>query len=357
MKKIIVFIISFVMIFMTACKSEEKVKIGILTKLEAGSIIGTSEIDAAKLYLKEKNIKNIEIYAFDDAWEQEKVEKAYKEAREEGIDIIITSHTSTCGIELKKLTDQEKEDVIVLVTGSTTNKLTGLDDNTIRLIQDVESEQRSLAKHISSFNYDNIILVRDIYNYEYGNPALKFFEENYNGKFTLLDIDIKNVDMKKLEDTIKNTDHDAVYTLIGGNQTISGTIAQLAYQKNKNVKIYFTPWNNATTIVETAGEAIDSCVMSNHYPFRRDSEGVEKYLTDFDEEYGYAPTYNSLHVYKTMEILDEAIINGNKKPMEIKKYIIEKGKFETQFGETIVNENGDTDMDLYFIENFKDAFK
>lgn len=356
MKKILLLIfITTVILTTSSCTGDKTVKVAVMTVLESGSIVGSSEIDALRLYIKEHNIKNVEVIPFNDGWDPEKIPGVYKEIRKQGIDIIFTSHTSTCAIELKKLTDLEKDDVIVFVTGSTTDELSNIDDNNIRVIQDVEKEQMSIANYISSNNYKKLMIVRDLDNNKYTEPALKYFLENYTGDYEYMDISIKNINTQEIEDKFKNTSFDALYTLIGGNQTASGTIGQLAYILNPDVTIYFTPWNNASTILETSGESINSSVMANHYDVF-DNQGVMQMISNFKDEYGYPPTYNSVHLYRSFDIFMQSLRAGNRKPTDIKNYIIQKGEFETPFGNIKFNEFGDTDMDLYFIHDIRGAF-
>lgn len=349
-----IFIVSFSVL--SGCVSNKPVKVAIMTKLEAGSIIGSSEVDGVRMFLKEKGITNVELVPFNDGWDPTMIKAAYEEVRAQGINIIITSHTSTCALELKKLTDLEQDKVLVFVTGSTTNLLSNLDDNNIRVVQDVASEQTSIAKEIQSHNYKHLLIVRDLDNNKYTEPALEFFKKNYSGKVTLIDISIKNLDMSQLKNDIKDLNYDAVYTLIGGNQTSSGSIAQLAWVINPNITVYFTPWNNASTVLETAGKAIDVCIMANHYPPKNNQPGVKAYFDHFKATYNYAPTYNSLHVYRAMSVLSSAINANKTTPTQIKAYLIKQKTADTDFGSLEINAFGDVDMPLYFIDNIKDAF-
>jgi hypothetical protein len=51
-----------------------------------------------------------------------------------------------------------------------------------------------------------------------------------------------------------------------------------------------------------------------------------------------------------LQILYEAISNGNKTPDSIKKYILHKRKFHTDFGDVVFNDFGDVEKDLFFTE-------
>lgn len=357
MRKLIYFIIAVLVICLsTSCNTQKTVKVAVFTKLESGSIIGSSEIDAIRMYFEKHNIDNIEIFPFNDGWNPDLIEGVYKEARKKGINIFFTSHTSTCAMELKRLTDKEMDDVIVFITGSTTDLLSDIDDNNIRVTQDVIKEQKSMAEEIAKYNYKNLMILRESDNFRYTDPGLNYFSENYKSNFEVVDFSASKIDMKELYEKVSNIKYDAAYVLVGGNQALGGSIAQLAWKLNPDAKIYLTPWNNAPTFIETAGKAVDNCVIGSHYPSKKNYLPLDEYLKNFKARYGYAPTYNSLHVYKAVTVLEDALSAGNYTPKDIKSYIIDKKTFETELGKLKFSKTGDVDMPLYFIDNIKDAF-
>lgn len=79
--RITVFILLAFLLFPAGCSKKEKTTVAIMTKLEAGSIVGSSEINAAKLFLEDHKIDNIEIFPIDDSWNPEKAVAAYKEIK------------------------------------------------------------------------------------------------------------------------------------------------------------------------------------------------------------------------------------------------------------------------------------
>lgn len=345
-------VLLLVIIFaISGCSSKEPIRVAVMTKLEAGSLVGMSEVDAVKYYLNSYDITSIEHVPFDDGWDPERIPEVYKAIRDQGIDIIITSHTSTCALELKKLTDQELDDVLVFVTGSTTDQLTGIADNNIRLIQDVSMEQTSIADRIMSEGFENLIIIRDMDNFRYSEPALEHFTSRYGSEYRLMDIKASSMDLQAIEAFMKEEAFDVVYSLIGGDQTASGAIGQLAWKVNPESRIYFTPWNNAPTILNTAGPAIEQCVMASHYPSKSNSDVTVVYFDGFKDMFNYQPTYNSLHVYRAVDILAQAVEAGNATPVEIRDWILKEGSFETQLGDMAFDEFGDTALDLYFIDD------
>jgi branched-chain amino acid transport system substrate-binding protein len=326
-----------------------------MTKLQAGSIVGSSEVNAAKLFLEDHKIDDIEIFPIDDAWEPEKAKSAYEEVKKRGINILITSHISTCAVAISDAINKDR--ALTFVTGATTDALSKKDDYILRNIQDVESEQKSIAEYISKMPQKKLLIVRDMDNYSYTTPALKYFQSAISKeKVTSFDISISKLDLNAVEQEFRKQEFDILYLLIGGYKSTSGSIAQLAKKINREVKIIFTPWMKTPTILETAGSAIKNSVMPSHYPPRAESPVVNNYIERFKNKFGYAPTFISLNVYSALQIITQAVRAGNRLPDDIKTYVLKTRKFDTEFGTVEFDQYGDTQKPLYFITDLTVEF-
>lgn len=355
--KIVFILLVLTMVILTNCSPTEPLKVAVMTKIDAGSLVGKSNLDIINHYVDKHDVTEIEFVFFDDGWDLEKIPEVYAEIRAQGIDIILTRHTSTGALELKKYTDKELDEVLVFITGSTTDQLTGFDDNNIRVIQDVAIEQTSIADQILGDEINNLLIIRDLDNHQYTEPALKYFTEHYDSNYEVLDISISSVNVVEIEKIMRKYDYDGVYTLIGGNAKIIGALAQMAWQVNHDVKIYFTPWSRATDVLSTAGPAIDQCIMASHFPSRNDSIIISEFLEAFNDQFGYIPEYNILTLYMAVDLLHKAVEEGNRTAKDVKNWIINEKVIDTPLGEVTLDEYGDTDFGLYFIEDIMKEYE
>ncbi len=338
------------------CTQEEPVKVAVMTKLDTGSIVGISEVDSARFFLEREGITNIEMIPFDDAWDPEKTQEVYREIRAQGIDIIVTSHTSTCSMALKELADQDGAEVLVFVTGATTDKLTGLDDMFLRDVLDVAAEQGYIAQAIQEQGWQKLLILRDTDNPGYVDPALSYFLAAYPEKAPVIDVSMKNLQMEELKEQLAETDFASLYLLVGGYQTNAGAVAQLARTIRPDCPIMYTPWLKTPTIVEAAGASLAGSQMPSHYPPRGTDPAVDGYVDAFKARFGYAPTFISLNVYRAFEILEAGLAAGHRTPAELKEYIISQGTFPTTFGEITFDEYGDTQTPMFFITDIAKKF-
>ncbi|HOP62637.1 MAG TPA: ABC transporter substrate-binding protein [Spirochaetota bacterium] len=355
-RNILIIMSMLVMLISAGCSCEKKVRIALMTKIESGSLVGISEVDAAKMYIEKNNVKTIEIIPFDDGWDPDKTIRAYRLMREQGIDLLVTSHVSTCAVKIKDMINRDR--VLTVVTGATTDELSDSDDYIFRNVQDVSSEQRSIAMYIKEKTPRRLLIVRDTDNSGYTVPAMKHFAEYYKpGTVELIDLSISDFNPDELLKKMNKLRFDYLYIMIGGYKTAAGTVAQLSRRVSKSVPVMYTPWMKTPDILQTAGVSIEGSVIPSHYPAKGINRGVDKYMNEFREKYGYSPTFISLNVYSALQILHAAVSAGNRTPDSIKKFLGSKGRIITDFGNVEFNRYGDVDSRLFFITDIRGEFR
>jgi branched-chain amino acid transport system substrate-binding protein len=339
----------FVTMFSVAGCTRQKIQVALMTKLESGSIVGSSEVNAARLFLEDNDIDYIEVTPFDDAWDPAKALQAYADIRSRGINILVTSHVSTCAVALAEPVN--RDGVLTLVTGATTDRLTGQDDFIIRNVQDVSQEQKNIGRWMRGKAYAGLLVVRDTDNSAYTEPALKYFSEAYGQQPPVVEVSMNNLNMNELKARMAAQPFASLYLLIGAYRSNAGSIAQLARTIRPDVPIVYTPWMKTPTLLETAGNSLTGSIMPSHYPPKGGNAAVDEYVAHFHKKFGYAPTFISLNVYSAFDILNQAIAAGHRDPQAIREYILKKGAFKTRFGEIRFDRYGDAAGDLYYIEN------
>jgi len=355
-KKIILIILSIIISITPGCSCGKKVKIALMTKLESGSVVGVSEVNAAKMFIEEKGAENIEIVPFDDAWDPAKTVKAYEDIKRSGINIIITSHTSSCAVAISDAVNRDR--TLMLITGATTDALSDRDDYILRNVHDVRQEQKLIAEYMKSRGFSSIFVIRDMDNASYTGPALHYFTESFgSGSVHAIDINISRFSTEYILKSAGNFNYNALYVLVGGHKASAGSIGQLIRTLRPELPILYTPWMKTPAIVETAGASIYGSIFPSIYPERALNSSVDSYFIRYRERYKEPPTFISLNVYSAIQILKSAIDAGHDDPDSIRKYILEKGSIDTDFGPVTFNRYGDTESRLYFITDIRQEFR
>ncbi|HPO14140.1 MAG TPA: ABC transporter substrate-binding protein [Candidatus Hydrogenedentes bacterium] len=352
----LLFIAGWVVLPMGCKKTDSRLPIAIMTKLESGSIVGSSEFNAGKLFLEDQGITSIDLVPLNDDWKPDKTKEAYEEFKKKGLRILVTSHVSSCAVAIMDQINQDK--VFAFVTGATTDALTGKDDYILRDIQDVQLEQKSIAEYVNALPGDKLVIIRDIVNNAYTEPAKKHFEHYLaKGSVRSCEISTDALDTNAVQTQLQREPFDVVYLLIGGYQSSAvGTLAQLVTQINPSAAIVLTPWVKSPVLLEAAGNAIKNCTLPSHYPPRGQNPAVDTYVDNYKKRFGYAPTFISLNVYTALEILYQAIQNNCTDPDSIKAYILKQKTFHTRFRTTTFDAFGDADIPLYFVTDIPKEF-
>lgn len=335
---------------------QKKIKIALMTKLESGSIVGSSEVNAARLFLQQKGaLDKIEIIPFDDGWDPNKVISVYEEIRKEGIEFIITSHVSSCAVKLKDIVNEDK--VFMFVTGAVTELISDKDDFIIRNVPDVISEQKQIAEFINKGNYKSVLVIKDIDNAAYTESAFVTLQKNVKGiKLEEVNVSIKGLKIVELEEIIKTKKYDLAYILVGGYNISAGTLAQLARKYEPDCTILFTPWMKTPGIVGASGNALEKAFMPSIYPSKGLNKNVDTYISSYQSTYGYFPTFISLNVYSALSIMYDGFLNKKTSAEELKDFIVGK-TFDAEFGKVVFTKTGDVELPLYFISDIAAEFE
>lgn len=351
-------LILLILIFTFALPSclNQKVKVALFTNLEKASEIGESEVSMLKLYFKFNPKSKIDAEIFNDGWDKELVHDALNKSLKRKIKFLITTHTSTIANEI--MDDVNKNKILNIVLGATTTNLSGKDDFHIRLISDVEDEQKKISKYINSLpGRDVLILVDDV------NKGYTFLAKEYFLKFTNknkiheLYFDANNFEIESIDKSIGSLKYDIAYFIVGGGNSKIASIAQLLYKKNSRVKIIFTPWVISKKLLDILGPAKNSAIFSSFIPLIEKSERLKIIKNSFLKEYGFYPTNLSYKIYEALQILDLAFINGKFEPSEVKNFLLNQEAIETYFEIVRLNQFGDFQSELFFFNDLSQFYQ
>jgi ABC-type branched-subunit amino acid transport system substrate-binding protein len=301
-------LLTMVITLITTCDQPE-IKVAVLTKLEAGSIIGTTEIAAVKEFERTHPYSRITVIPFDDGWDPGRTKQAYGEVQRNNIQFLITSHTSTCATEI--ISDINRDKRLTIVTGATTTQLSKKDDYILRIIPDANQEQTAIAAKIAKLAPKNILIIRDLSNPGYVIPAQEAVISELRRlvntvKIKTYDIDANKIDITGLAPVMTDASYEVLYVLIGGYRNIAGNIAQYFYTFHPEVPIFVTPWMNNKELINTAGPAISKSILPSLFPSRKESPNIEAYMSSIETNLHLSPTIISLKVYQALELLDLA---------------------------------------------------
>lgn len=348
------------LLLLTACggckRAPERIPIALMTKLQSGSVVGMSEVNAARLYQEDHPDSRFDLVPFDDNWKPDQAVEALGQVDKRGIRLLITSHTSTCAVAIRDEVNRKR--ILTFVTGATSNELSGRDDFILRNVPDLAEEQRRIAEHVNGLAGRRVLVLQDVENLAYTGPGLAAFSSHLRDRELVGPVTLRAgaLDVDALARTIAGLQFDTAYVLVGGYNPSAGTLAQLVSARQPKTPTLFTPWVRSNQLVERAGGAIAHCILPSHYPPRATSPALDAYLTRFRQQFGYTPTAVSLNVYAMLEILGQAVARGHSSPEAIRTLLLSGESFPTRFGPVRFTPTGDVEAPLYFIEDIQREF-
>lgn len=335
-----------------------RIVVAISTSVRSGSNQGSSEINTFELFLRRHPESPIQIRVVHDEWTPKTARDKILAAQKEGVSYFITSHPSSVALAVMDLFEDGK--ALAMVTASTTEKLSGRDDYSFRVVCDLIAEQQDLADYVGKLPGKRLLIIRDSGNPPYTEPAARYFLERlkrYPDK-SVREVSTRVADFDRyvLEKALKEP-YDMLYILAGSYQTVVGNIAQLSEQTNPRAPIILTPWVRTPALVGTAGTALPLMVMASEYPSRYEEPAYDDFFKGFKTAFGYEPTSMSIGVYQSLEILHEAFSKGFVTPSKVKSYLLQKKTFNTALGSIRFDEYGDRRTAFYYISDLTREFQ
>ena len=337
-------------------RGQERIPIAVSTRLSSGSIVGSSEVNAAYLALERLPKMPARIVPVNDNWQPEMIHELIGATLDSGVRFIITSHPSNCAVAISDLFTDGR--ALQINTASTTTALSGCDDFVFRLIPELCHEQRSIAGRIREMGAKRLLLVQATENLAYTEPAFTAFAKELGAEVEVVRLTYHeaSLDAQRLKEEMPEN-FDTCYILAGSYRQSIGIIAQLVHMRNPAARIMLTPWTRSSAIVEAAGPAVGSLIVPSIYPSRHADPRVEGYLRAFRKRFGYEPISMSMSVTQAMELLAQAFAAGHTTPQAVRDFFLGAGDLSTSFGPLSFDANGDVRAQYHFIEDIRREYE
>ena len=328
------------------------IPVGIVYWMGSGAVVGSSDLNAADLFLEEFPDSRIQIIPLDDQWNPDKTPIVIKEAMAQGVQFFIASHPSKCAVASMHLfTDSS---ALLINSGSTSPALTGKDDYFLRVIADGEQEQRAIARFVRSLPGTRLLVLQDDGNLPYTDPAFEYFSEELSREsdwqIVLRKLTVAEFQLQAFTDLMAKP-FDALYILAGSFQSSIANIAQFFHYHHPDAPIILTPWARSPAIIEIAGSAIDRIILPSQYAPRFEDPVFDNYFRRFKERFGYEQHAMTVGTRQVLELLDQAFSNGHTTPQAVKAYLLSLPVHQTSLGPIAFDQYGDVSQTFHFIRD------
>lgn len=354
MKGKILLILLFVSLY--SCNSKKVVKIGYISNLSGRhSELGIRGRDGLLMAFDDFNESDdakkilIELIIKDHRGDKSLCEDLTKELVSQGVKVIIGPLTS--GMSGAVLNGVKGSDIIVVSPTVSTDELTGIDDNFLRLISPSSTQGKSLGNIINKRNEKNVIVIADHTNKEYAEGVILGLNDilNYNPQ-TLY---FENKDsVNEVIDNVKRIKPDGIVFISSGIDT-----ALFIQNINKIMELpnlYGSSWVKLSDVARHGGKVINGMIITDNYKSKNISLKEYDFNEKYKKRYNSAPNLPAIYAYEAFNVIIEALLlSPQKTSQQIKEAIISKHNFEGISEDFVIDKYGDAQrkQSLFEIEN------
>ena len=359
---------------MTACGSsnEDKIVIGCIGPITgANAFYGQLLEDTITMMAEQCNEeggllgKEVELIVYDDRSDAIEATNAARRAiQQDGVKVFIGTESSATTLALAEVC--EENGVPFVTTLATNSKVTQNDDGSTRpysfraCLSDPQMGTIMGQYAYRELGYDSVGIIYNLGS-DYSIGVMQQFSETFEAEGgTVVAAEAYNdgdVDYRAVLTTLQNAgDFDALYIAVGYYRE-AGLIAQQARELGLNQPIISTDCMMVANMFEIVSEEVEGAMYNASFII--DAPGVQQFLQDFTEKYGYDPSQDSagdlVCAHDAWEMVTTAITNaGTDDPEAIRDALENLGTIDILSGTlTVVPETHDTlrECPIYRIEN------
>ncbi len=345
-----------------SCDKKPPVKIGYVGGLtDRVADLGIAGRDGVILAVEEINRKGgingrtVQLFIRDDKQDAATAIKVDKELIDEGVTAIIGHMTSSMSMAALPLVNNT--DTLMISPTTSTNTLTGMDDNFFRVYPENAEAARLLANHaFADMNIRDIAVLFDLGNRAYTDSSYR----NFRKEFERLGGTIKSAEtytsgpevaFTPLARKIMALKPDGLFILASAMDT--AMMCQQLKKMNAVLPIITGEWSVTEDVLEFGGKAVEGIHFYHTFDKTNKNPLFMKFRNDFQKRFGYEAGFASVHAYDAAGVLFRAL-QKNDNPSGLKETMKEMGPFEGLQGEITLDRFGDVSS-RHFLMTIRDG--
>lgn len=322
------FLICLLFISFISCDKKNNIKVIYVADLSSrNSQLGVSGRNGLLLGIEEINSnkgidrKKIQLEFIDHKGSKEECYLKVKQKVDEGIDLIIGPLTS--GMANAVIRASGKSTLIISPTVST-DLLSGIDDNFIRVIPAASIQGIYLSNIIKSKRNNTVVVIYDLNNSEYAHSVINGLKiSNINNEVDYIYISFSDkTEFDSLVTKAVTYNPDGLLFITNGIN--AGGILQ-QYSKNSVLpSLYGVQWTKISDLLRYGGNNIEGMIVVDSYTPENVNSEKGGFIDRYKKKYKTEPSLASIYSYDAIMLYKAAALNQKKYNYEaIKKEILE----------------------------------
>ncbi len=344
----------FIVLTVSACGDPEPVKIGYVGGLTGRfGNLGQEGRDGAILAVEEANAADgidgrlIELLIRDDRQDEATAVAVDRELIESGVAAIVGHMTSSMSVAAVSL--MNRAGVLMVSPTTSTNALTGLDDQFFRVYAPNRMEATNLAAHARN----DLGLARVSVVYDLSNRAhTENWRDTFGGEFEKLGGKIvstpfftstPSVRFRELAEQIAVVETDGL--LILANALDTARLCQHLRNIGFTAPIMVSQWSVTTDILSLGGGAVEGIRFFNTYDRGNTNPRFLAFKEAFIRRFGRDPDFAAIFSYEAVQVVLTGLKDA-KDPQDLKRAILARRSFPGLLDGFAFDDFGDVVRDM-----------
>ena len=341
----------FTAVFLSACSEQEPIKIGFIGSLSGrAAAVSQASRDGALFAVEEVNRsggingRQLELIAFDDQHQNDKVREGVNTLADSGAVAIIGPITSQMSVVAAPVADQRE---IVLVSPTTsTVELSDKKDYFFRTISSCDINARNLATYaLQDLQVKRLAILQDLSNMAFTNP----WREHFKKQATKLGGEVVaemtyfslrgDVTFSELANRIIQSNPDAILVLT--NSIDAALFSQQVAKLDENIKLMGSDWSYSGDLFRYGGKSVEGFYFTTNLNMKDNSPAYTDFKAAYSKRFGVTPKFPSVLGYEATRV----VVEGLRKAPDFKKLkaaVEELESIEGVQGTITINSFGDT---------------
>lgn len=342
------------LLLLSACSSEKPVVIGYVGGM-SGRIadLGISGRNGVQLAVEERNRNGgingqpVKLVVMDDKQDKETAINAVLSLLDQSTAIIGHMTSSMTMATVSRVNDSPK---IMMSPTTTTDYLTGIDDNFIRVSTTTSMAATKMADYLLNEGKINTVsIIYDLNNKAYTESWLKAFRLTFEaGRGTIIHVEpFTSGKGSSLLETVENSYNKKAEGLV----IISGAMdaAMLCQQVKKidwPVQIALAEWASTGSLIDLGGEAVEGVFISLFFDHSSTLPSYVSFKSDFQKNFGTSPGFAAVNAYDAANVVMEALA-AKKDGESLKEAVLRISSFKGVQGQITIDRYGDANRQTH----------
>lgn len=337
------------MLGLAACSEKENIKIGYIGNMtELAADLGVDGRNGIILCIEQANAaggidgRQIDLTFKDDKGKPEFAGELHQAFKDEGVHLVIGHLMSNMA---PAMMESQGEDLLFLTPSMSTNDLAEINDYIIRSTPTLQGQAITIIEDMLANSIESTYIIFDSRNAAYSEALMEYTLEVAREQGVevtgVMSISDEPYDYKQIADSIVGKAPESIFMITSSIDTafISQRVKQI---EETPIDLYSVSWSMTRDMIDNGGQAVEGMRLVGTYIPENLTDEYVTFKSDFEERFGYTPTFISELTYDAAKLMLQAIEQAGSDDVNKVKEALVNIEFDGLKENFTLDENGDS---------------